>query len=89
MVSHPFGYMPIYEACRLGCKQINFREVVASLFYTGGGNMTRDEAITLVLNTLYEVSQIENGRSPEALKTRLIEYKAKDLLNKLKDYKEG
>lgn len=50
--------------------------------------MTRDEAITQVLNTIYEISRIEKMESTESLKNRLIEYKAKDLLNKLKDYKE-
>ena len=50
--------------------------------------MTRDEAITLVMNTIYEVGQIEKGECSEDLKSRFIDYKAKDLLNKLKDYKE-
>ena len=50
--------------------------------------MTRDEAITQVLNTIYEISRIEKMKSTESLKNRLIEYKPKDLLNKLKEYKE-
>ena len=52
--------------------------------------MDNQKAITLVLNTLYEVSKIEKTASCEAVKERLITYKAESLLKKLAELrKEG
>lgn len=52
--------------------------------------MDNQKAITLVLNTLYEVSKIEKTAPSEDLKDRLINYKADDLLKKLAELrKEG
>lgn len=50
----------------------------------------REKAIALVLNALYEVSNIEKSASSEELKEKLINYKAKSLLKKLSELrKEG
>lgn len=52
--------------------------------------MDNKKAITLVLNTLYEVSNIEKSASSEDLKEKLINYKAESLLKKLAELrKEG
>lgn len=50
--------------------------------------MNHQKAITLVLNTIYEVSNIEKTASCEAVKERLINYKAESLLERLKSLRE-
>ena len=50
--------------------------------------MDREKAITEVLNCIFEVSQIEKGCASEEAKTRLINYKAERLLEKLKSLRE-
>lgn len=50
--------------------------------------MDNQRAITLVLNTIYEISNIEKTASCEAVKERLINYKAKSLLKKLAELRE-
>lgn len=52
--------------------------------------MDNQKAIALVLNALYELSNIEKSASSEELKEKLINYKAKSLLKKLSELrKEG
>lgn len=50
--------------------------------------MNHEKAITEVLNCIFEVSQIEKGDTSEEAKTRLINYKAESLLEKLKSLRE-
>lgn len=50
--------------------------------------MNHQKAIALVLNTIYEVSNIEKTASCEAVKERLINYKAETLIKKLQELKE-
>ena len=50
--------------------------------------MDNQKAITEVLNTIYEVSQIEKGATSEEVKNRLINYKAESLLKKLQLLRE-
>ena len=50
--------------------------------------MNNQKAMTEVLNTIYEVSNIERTASCEAVKERLINYKAERLLEKLKSLRE-
>ena len=50
--------------------------------------MDNQKAITEVLNTIYEVSQIEKDATSEELKNILINYKAESLLKKLAELRE-
>lgn len=50
--------------------------------------MDHQKAITVVLNTIYEVSNIEKSASSEGIKEKLINYKAESLLKKLHGLRE-
>ena len=51
--------------------------------------MDNQKAITLVLNTIYEISNIEKSATSEELKEKLINYKAESLLKKLSELRKG